>query len=517
MDDRLEESMDELYEEAPCGYISALPEGTIIKVNRTFLTWTGYDRDDLVGLRRFQDLLAPGGRIFHETHYAPLLRMQGSVREIALDVMCADGRRLPVLVNSVLKTDGGGAPRLVRTTVFNATHRKEYERELLRERQRAEEASRAKGDFISMVSHEIRTPLNAILGVAHLFGATELSEHQQKLVRILRSSSEGLLHLINDILDLSRIQSGKLTLEEKALDLRQVIEDVVSGQRVKAEEKGLVLETSLDGRMPDHLLGDPVKIGQVLTNLVGNAVKFTSRGSVRLDLRVLEGTPETVTVEIRVTDTGIGIEKDRLPLIFDDFTQASYEIGRKYGGTGLGLSISRKLVEMHGSRLEVESEPGRGSSFFFTLRLKVAQPAAPAVREEDGGKQVLQGLRVLVVDDNAINVFVLTAFLEHWGVELDVMGNGREALEAVQGKQRPYDLVLMDLRMPEMDGYEAARRMRADFPRLPIFALSASTRIGNQHELEAAGFTEFVGKPINPDTLLAKILAHARPAADPSE
>jgi PAS domain S-box-containing protein len=381
--DLLEESMEELYEEAPCGYISALPEGTIVKVNQTFLTWTGYGRDDLVGRRRFQDLLAPGGRIFHETHYAPLLRMQGAVREIALDVMCADGRRLPVLVNSVLKMDEAGAPRLVRTTVFNATHRKEYERELMRERQRAEEASKAKGEFISVVSHEIRTPLSAIVGVAHLLESTELSPQQQRLVRILRSSSDGLVHLINEILDLSRIESGSLTLEERDLDLRQVVESVASRQRVGAEEKGLALEVHMDDRLPTQLLGDPVKIGQVLTNLVGNAVKFTAEGSVTLAVRVLESAPEAVSVELRVADTGIGIERERLPLIFEAFTQASYEIGMKYGGTGLGLSISRKLVEMYGSRLEVESEPGRGTTFYFVLRLKVAAAAGAGIRHAE--------------------------------------------------------------------------------------------------------------------------------------
>jgi PAS domain S-box-containing protein len=513
LSDLLEESAEELYEDAPCGYLSALPDGVLVKVNRTFLTWTGYRWEDLVGRRRFVDLLAPGGRIFHETHYAPLLRMQGEVREIALDMLCADGRRLPVLINSVLKMDAG-VPRLVRTTVFNATHRKEYERELMRERQRAEQESKAKGEFISMVSHEIRTPLNAILGVAHLFGSTDLSPQQEKLVRILRSSSEGLLDLINDILDLSKIQSGKLSLEERALDLRQVVERIATSQRLKAEEKGLELEVHLDDHLPAHLLGDPVKIGQVLTNLVGNAVKFTAKGSVTIGLRVLESTPATASVELRVTDTGIGIENDRLPLIFEDFTQASYEVGMKYGGTGLGLSISRKLVEMHGSRLEVESEPGRGSTFSFVLRLRLAAPAT----EGDDAKQVLQGLRILVVDDNAINVFVLTAFLEHWGVELDVAANGLEALEAVQ--RRPYDLVLMDIRMPEMDGYEATRRMRALPGRastLPIFALSASTRVGPQHDLEAAGFTEFVGKPINPDILLAKIRLHTRRRSQPED
>jgi PAS domain S-box-containing protein len=384
LNDLLEESIEDLYEEAPCGYLSALPGGTIVKVNQTFLDWTGFQRDDLVGRRRFQDLLAPGGRIFHETHYAPLLRMQGSVREIALEVVCADGRRLPVLVNSVLKVDDAGAPRLVRTTVFNATHRKEYERELMRERQRAEQESKAKGDFISMVSHEIRTPLNAILAVAHLLGSTELSAQQQKLVRILRSSCEGLLDLINEILDLSKIESGKLSLEERPFDLRQVVEGVASGQRVKTEEKGLALEVHMDDRLPSSLLGDPVKIGQVLTNLAGNAVKFTAKGSVTLDLRVLERTPEAVSVELRVTDTGIGIEKERLPHIFDDFTQASYEIGMKYGGTGLGLSIAQAAGG--DARQPAGGGERAGQGYDVLLRPAAEARGAGPGRRRDGGR-----------------------------------------------------------------------------------------------------------------------------------
>jgi len=502
----LEESVEDLYENAPCGYLSALPDGTILKVNQTFLAWTGHRRDDLVGRKRFQDLLTAGGRIFHETHYAPLLRMQGVVGEIAVEMICADGRRLPMLINSVLRKDAAGKPLLVRTTLFNATDRKEYERELLRERQRAEQAAQAKTDFISMISHEIRTPLNAIMGVAHLFGATELSPQQQKLVRILSSSSENLLNLINSILDFSKIESGKLSLEERSFDLRQLVHDIVSGLHLKAEEKSLALPVHIDEQLPVHLLGDPIKIGQVLTNLLGNAVKFTAQGSVTLTLQVLELLPEAVSIEFRVTDTGIGITPDRLPYIFDDFTQANYDIGLKYGGTGLGLAISKRLVELHGSRIVVDSELGRGTTFSFALRLgKAAAAGAPA--EEPADPQTLRGLKVLVADDNEVNVYVLSGLLRKWGAVLDVVGTGRQAVERVQ--ERDYDLVLMDLHMPELDGYVATRQIRAlpdeKFTRLPIFAVSASTRMGHQHELETAGFTEFVGKPISPDILFAKI------------
>jgi len=484
----------------------------IIKVNQTFLDWTGHRREDLVGQKRFQDLLTPGGRIFHETHYAPLLRMQGTVREIAVDLVCGDGGRLPALINSVLKKDEDGNPLLTRTTVFNATDRKEYERELLRERQRAEQASKAKADFISTISHEIRTPLNAILNVGHLLESTELSEQQQKIVRILRSSSEGLLALINDILDFSKIESGKVSLEERSMDLRHLIQQIVDNLRAKAEEKGLVLEVRIDERVPDILCGDPIKIGQVVTNLLGNAIKFTAKGSVTVALEVRELLQDAVSIDFQIADTGIGIAADRLPHIFDEFTQANYDIGLKYGGTGLGLSISKKLVELHGSRIAVESELGRGSTFTFGLLFKIPQETSEPSDdlELSAGKEPLKGLRVLIADDNEINILVLKAFLQDWGAEVDAVTTGKEAIDRVQGQN--YDLVLMDLRMPDLDGYAATRTIRSmpdtKLQQLPIFAVSASTRMGNQHELDTAGFTAFVGKPVSPDLLFAKIVRY---------
>ncbi len=514
-----EESVEDLYDNAPCGYLSALSGGLIVKVNQTFLAWTGHRREDLVGRRRFQDLLTAGGRIFHETHYAPLLRMQGAVREIAVDLVCADGRRLPALINSTLKKDADGDPLLVRTTVFNATDRKEYERELLRERQRAEQEAKAKSDLLSMISHEIRTPLNAITGVGHLLGMTELTAQQQKLVRILRSSSESLLGLINDILDFSKIEAGKVALEERSVDLRQLVHGIADNLRVKAEEKSLALAVHVDERVPGEVLGDPVKIGQVLTNLLGNAIKFTSTGSVTATLQVRERIADAVSIDFQVADTGIGIAPDRLPHIFDEFTQANYDIGLKYGGTGLGLTISKKLVELHGSHIAVESELGRGTMFSFALRLRTpetpetagAAAAAGVETGEAGDPGALQGLKILVADDNEVNVLVLTGFLRRWGAELDVVTDGRRAVEKIQEKD--YDLVLMDLHMPGMDGYAATRFIRSladpKYARLPIFAVSASTRMGHQHDLDSAGFTEFIGKPVSPDLLFAKISRYA--------
>lgn len=365
------ESAEDLYEHAPCGYLSTRPDGTIVRANQTLADWTGYRREELAG-RRFQDLLSGGGRIYHETHYAPLLRLQGWVKGVTLEMLAADGRRLPVLVSSVARKDAAGRPLSIRTVVCDATDRKEYERELLRERRRAEQATRAKADFLSMISHEIRTPLSALMATGEVLAATELSPRQERFVRILRSSSESLLGLVNGILDLSRIESGSLAVEERSFDLRELVQGLVQGLAAKAEERGLALAAEVDRRLPDRVVGDPVKIGQVLGNLLGNAVKFTAQGSVKATLAVVDLAPGSVAVEMRVADTGIGIPADRLPHIFDDFTQASYDIGMKYGGSGLGLAISRRLLELLGSQIAVDSEPGRGTTFSFVLRLKLA-------------------------------------------------------------------------------------------------------------------------------------------------
>lgn len=500
------ESAEELYEEAPCGYLSTDPDGRIVRVNRTLLRWTGYTEEQLVGQRRFVDLLTAGGRIYHETHYAPLLRMQGSVREIAFDLRCADGTTLPILVNSTLKNDADGRPLIVRTMLFDARHRREYERELLRARERAERADRAKADFISMVSHEIRTPLGAIVAVGHLLETTEPSERQQKYLRILRSSAENLHGLINDLLDFSRSEAGKLELDEKPFELRPLLEEIVTSQQVRVEQRGVDLVLEVAESCPEQLIGDRVKVGQILTNLVGNAVKFTEVGSIRVEVVPWETDGDAVTLGLTVSDTGIGISADRLPHIFDVFTQASPEVSSKYGGTGLGLAITKRLVELHGGELRVESEVGKGSEFRCGLRLRrttptpVADTFSAAVEEAP-----LRGLRVLVADDNEVNIVVMVDLLRGWGATTEAARDGNEAVDRCRSER--YDAVLMDLRMPKMDGYRATREIRRGpgGAELPIIAVSASMRMGEALEVQERGFTDFVGKPIRPDLLLEKL------------
>lgn len=366
----LDESAEELYEHAPAGYLTTLGDGTIVRVNETFVRWTGYSKTELVGVRRVSDLLTVPGRIYFETHVAPLLRMQGEVSELALDVRRADGAILPVLANAVLRGASAEAPDGYRLTIFNATERRRYERELLEARRRAEEASRVKSDLLAMLGHDIRTPLAAIMNVVKLLEATQPSERQRPLVDILARSSKNLLELINGVLDYSRLEAGKLPLDERPFSLRDMLASVAANFTTAAADKGVAFEVFTADDVPDALVGDSNKLAEVLMNLAGNALKFTQRGGVRIAVTCPHDETTRATLEFAVSDTGIGIEHDQLLHIFEEFTQADAEIGLKYGGAGLGLAISRKLLALFGSEMRVESIPGAGSTFSFSVSLE---------------------------------------------------------------------------------------------------------------------------------------------------
>ena len=374
----LEESAEELYEHAPCGYLSTLPDGTIARVNQTFLEWTGASRDALLGGTTFQKLLTIGSRMYYETHYAPLLRMQGFANEIALEVVRDDGRILPVVVNSRQKCDADGTPLFNRITLFDSTDRRRYERELLLARRKAEQVAKDKADLLAMLSHDIRNPLNALMGVVQLLGRGDLSESQRRFVRLLKSSSENMLSLLNQVLELSKAESSTFALVEKPFSLHDIVGDVVSAFEAYAREKDVTVRATVAENVPPALIGDPVAIRQVLSNLVGNAVKFTSAGSVAVSVEATQIGTDAVTLAIAVSDTGIGIARDMVDRIFNEFTQASYETAKRFGGTGLGLTITRRLLALYGSAVLVQSTPGEGSTFSFNLRLNLP-PKAPVV------------------------------------------------------------------------------------------------------------------------------------------
>ncbi|MHA6248469.1 PAS domain-containing hybrid sensor histidine kinase/response regulator [Pontibacter sp. CAU 1760] len=513
------ESAEDLYEHAPCGYMSALPDGTIVKINATLLNWLGFRPEEVLRKQKLQDLFPIGGKMYYETHFGPLLQMQGYVNEVNFDLRCKNGKLLPVLLNSRMLKDATGEPLLFRTTFFDITDRKVYEQELLRAKREAEAASKVKAEFLSTVSHEIRTPLNAIVSIANLLKGTRYTPEQKEFISTLKLSADNLLHLINDILDYSKIESGRVELAERDMNLKELVDSLLYGLSVTAEEKGLSLKAEIDKRLPAQLIGDPIKISQVLTNLLSNAIKFTSEGTVILKVRVLKSTPEDVLLAFQVVDTGIGIPEDKLEKIFQEFTQADYDINLKYGGTGLGLSISQKLLQLYGSKLTVESVHGKGTTFSFHLQLKIGEESTVEEKRQaidPYAVQDISGVYLLLVEDNPVNVMVISKYFEKWGVTFDVATNGFEAIDLAL--QHDYALVLMDLQMPEMDGYTASAVIRkqpdSKYKHLPIIALSASAQYDFRERMQEAGMNDFVNKPFDPEELRNKIAYYAQSTAE---
>ncbi|QVL36027.1 ATP-binding protein [Aminirod propionatiphilus] len=364
--------------------------------------------------------------------------------------------------------------------------------------ERAEVASRAKGEFLANMSHEIRTPLNGILGMAGLLAATKLSADQKECVETIRLSGETLLALVNDILDFSKMEAGRLLLDRVDFDVRRLVDDVLSAFAVRARTKGIGLSGRVEGVLPPSLRGDPLRIRQILTNLVGNALKFTPKGEVTLRVVPLGEGPEGLWLQFSVSDTGIGIPADKAGGLFDRFFQVDSSVSRRFGGTGLGLAIAKQLVELMGGRIGVESREGEGSTFRFSLPLPPGRGAiAP-------GSPFPAGKAVLVVEDNVINRKVLLNLLKGLGLEADVAGDGRQALETMAGKI--YDLVLMDVQMPVMDGLEAVRRIRSGQAgttnrSVPVVAVTAHAMAGDRDVCFAAGMDDYISKPISPEVL----------------
>jgi signal transduction histidine kinase len=368
----------ELFEHAPCGLVLASPRGEILAVNGTLLDWIGRSRDELVGRVAFSQLLNVAGRIYYETHIAPLLRMQGFVSEIALTLVRADDVTIPVFVSATESHDDAGEPQSVRIAIFQAADRRKYERELLLARHMAEQGMKAKSDFLAVFAHEVRNGLNSVHLAATLLSRQGLPPAAVKPLSTLQMSLDKVLVLLQNMLDLSKVEAGKVELERGRFDIRELLYGVVQTLESAAERKALPIIVAIGKSCPEHLIGDAVKIGQVITNLAGNAVKFTQHGHVKIGAERIKLENQMATVRFSISDTGIGIAPDRISRIWDDFSQAGPEIGPRYGGTGLGLAISRRIVELHGTTIEVESRLGSGTTFWFDLSLPIAE--APMAR-----------------------------------------------------------------------------------------------------------------------------------------
>ena len=380
---------------------------------------------------------------------------------------------------------------------------------------RALAANRAKSDFLANMSHELRTPMNGVLGMIDIVLDDNLTAPQREQLETAKSCANSLLALLNDLLDLSKIEAGKMLLEKIQFDLKGLSEDCLKSLLPRARQKGIDLRLLLDPRTPQAVIGDPLRIRQIMTNLLGNAVKFTERGHVdmRLSARPAEGPGIMLTIAVK--DTGTGIPKDKLDSIFEEFTQADGSVSRRFGGTGLGLAITRKLAELHAGSIRVASELGVGSTFHVELHLeavraprKAEQPAAPQFVMKATARE---NVKILVVEDNLVNQRVVLAMLKKHAFEVHVAGNGMEALHALG--RGSYDLVLMDIQMPEMDGITAARKIRenTEWRDLPIIAMTAHAMTGDREKCIEAGMNGYLSKPVSPGHLLEAIHQHMKP------
>ena len=466
----------------------------------------GLEREQLLGKSPL-DFTTPEEWPVRQTLYQNFLAHPRPFRGLELAKIHRDGSARVLESSGGPIFDAAGRCTGYRGITRDITARKRAEEELRAAMTSAEAAGQAKSEFLATISHEIRTPMNGIIGMNELLLGTSLSSEQRSYGEALQVSSEALLAILNDVLDFSRIEAGKLELESIPCDLLACLEEVEDLLAVNAHTRHLELALLFGQNVPHRVIADPGRIRQVLLNLVGNAIKFTERGSVWVEVSCAQQSAAHATIRMTVFDTGIGIPPDKLPLVFSRFTQADSSTTRRYGGTGLGLAIVKKLVDQMNGTIQVASQPGEGSAFAVTLSL----PLDPAPEPEPVPPAHLQGTRVLIVDDCAINRIVFLDLCLRWGIRPDEASGGAEALGMVAAAVRahdPYRAILLDSNMPEMDGENVARRLRASAEdrETAIVMATSSAQVGEADRFRAAGCDGYLIKPIKSGLLQAALL-----------
>lgn len=384
---------------------------------------------------------------------------------------------------------------------------------LKKAKRQAERALLAKSQFLSTMSHEIRTPLNAVIGLTHYMLKNEPRKDQKEELQIMLFSANNLLSIVNDILDFNKIEAGAIKFEYIETNMRDIAKNTVGGFKTFAEEKAIELHTHVDKDLDVTVLADPTRTSQVLTNLVHNAIKFTTKGSVTLSVTIDSRTEENIVLRFSVKDTGIGIPHDKQHIIFERFTQADSSTSRSFGGTGLGLSICKSILEKQGCTLHLESKEGEGTTFYFVQTFAICNKIieeipAPVLVKPTNSNKPLQGINILLVEDSEFNIIVATRFLQNWGAVIDVAQNGKEAIEKFDEER--HKLILMDLHMPVMDGRDATLELRRKGTTVPIIALTASIYADENNKVLACGANDIVVKPFEPESLRNKLLQYLK-------
>lgn len=501
----------EIFENSILGLYQSVPEGRYLSVNPAFARLFGYSSPE--------EMLANVTDIGRQLYLHPedreravkQINEKGYLEGFEIEVQRRDGTRFWVSMNTRIVQDEDGMH--FDGTVEDITKRKRAEDMLWAAKEVAEAATKSKSDFLANMSHEIRTPMNAVIGMTCLLLDEDLTEKQKEYLETIRSSGEALLDIINDILDISKIEGGMMEMEHQPFSLKRVVEESIALGAENAAKKGLEMEYQIDQSIPDVILGDHVRLRQVLVNLIGNAVKFTERGCVSISVYGSGVDDGSYELHFAVKDTGIGIADDKADRLFQLFSQVDASTARRYGGTGLGLAISKKLVEKMNGRIWVESRLEIGSTFHFTIKAQTARPTQIALSDEFRKATSIRALccgdpksslRILLAEDNPINRTVALHMLAKLGMSADVAGNGHEVLKALESQN--YDVILMDVQMPEMDGLQTTKEIRERIPDGPrIIAMTAAAFKSDREMCIEAGMDDYIRKPVRIDELAAAL------------
>jgi PAS domain S-box-containing protein len=493
-------------------YVYELATGKFIYSNRSIFQELGYSRDEIRAMGRniFNETVDPEHVKTVSEHMKKLSESpDGIVHEVEYRMLDADGNWVWYYNRDIVfKRNESGRVTQILGATSNITTIKKAEVEMRIAKQQAEQAAKVKSEFLSNMSHEIRTPMNAIIGLTDLLLAEKHKPFVKENLQAIKQSADNLLVIINDILDFSKIEAGKMVIESIDFDFSYQLEHIGKIMRHKASEKNLTFSAHLDSRIPKILKGDPFRLNQVIINLTGNAIKFTHRGFVKIETKLLNENKDSIDLKLTVKDSGIGIPEEKQQSIFESFTQAGTDTTRFFGGTGLGLAITSQLVNLMGGKIEVKSQPDVGSEFSVMLNFKKGTGQKISSNNSASAELPLDGLNILIVEDNKINQKVISQILKTWACDYKIAENGQEGIHELS--KHNFDIVLMDLQMPVLNGYEATRLIRegvagSQRKNIPIIALTADAFTETRKKVFEIGMNDFVSKPFKKGELNRKI------------